>query len=1100
MSTGPVDRPAREAALDCRRSFIVQAPAGSGKTELLIQRYLSLLTSVEQPEQVVAITFTRKAAAEMRGRIIEALARAAAGALSDLPHQRVTDELARAVLDRDRGRSWGLLAQPQRMRIDTLDALNAWLARQLPILSGGVAGAEIVEDASDAYRRAAERTLDQLESSGAVATALRSLLGILGNSIERLEILLAAQLPKRDQWLRHFSGSTNLRAELEAGLRNLVADELRTLASRAPQGLFATLAPLLRQGAGTAANPRVRLTLAPWLEIEAAPDDPDGALEAWRGVACLLLTQQGRWRRDVTKNEGFWPGDPLKGTMRAQLAALAAGDDRFRDALAAAGKLPEPRYSDAQWQDVAALRTVLVHAAAELRVIFSERRCVDFVELALSAQQALGRVDEPSELLLALDSRIQHLLVDEFQDTSQTQLRLLELLTSGWQPGDGRTLFVVGDPMQSIYRFRDADMSLFLRVKRHGVGAVPCELVVLESNFRSAPALVDWVNRTFAEIFPREDQVRGGAARFFPSRAHRSGLPAHGVELHLMRADDGAPELERVVEILERERAADAGQSIAVLVQSRSHLAGLQQRLQARGWPVHAVEIDAITERQIGQDLIGLTRALLHLGDRIAWLSVLRAPWCGLRWRDLHELCADAPDETVWELLHDPRRAQRQSADTARRIAFVRATLTRAFEHRSAQPFARWVESTWEALDGPACISTDELALAERFFKRLNAAPGHGERLDVATLDSYFSQPQGQGDAPRETGIEIMTIHRAKGLEFDTVIAFGLARAPRGEDARALYWMERSREDGAADLVVAPLPRTTDRLTELLKTADRELETAERARLLYVATTRARHRLHLVAALKPDQAVPPPRSLLACLWPQIRDRDELAVGIAATTAAEPRIAVPRLRRLADGFDRVPAATAVDAVQAVPTVLERTPEYAWVGQTAVRVGTLVHRELQRIASRGLESIEQQVPRFRGDLELLGVVPEELDAAVRRVQRALRGAIEDPRGRWILGPHSEARSELRLTIRGPGGLEHIQLDRTFVDAGVRWIIDFKTSMHEGGEIETFLDSEVARYESQLEQYAATMARLDRRPIRVGLYFPLLRAFRDWSPLCL
>ena len=128
-----VDAPQRKAALDPARSFIVQAPAGSGKTELLIQRYLALLATVDEPEQVVAITFTRKAAAEMRGRVRSALESAAAGEEGETPHRQATLALARAAVARDLTRDWALLAQPQRLRIDTLDAFNAWLARQLPV-------------------------------------------------------------------------------------------------------------------------------------------------------------------------------------------------------------------------------------------------------------------------------------------------------------------------------------------------------------------------------------------------------------------------------------------------------------------------------------------------------------------------------------------------------------------------------------------------------------------------------------------------------------------------------------------------------------------------------------------------------------------------------------------------------------------------------------------------------------------------------------------------------------------------------------------------------------------------------------------------------
>src|SRR5690606_9953789 len=123
-------------------------------------------------------------------------------------------------------------------------------------------------------------------------------------------------------------------------------------------------------------------------------------------------------------------------------------------------------------------------------------------------------------------------------------------------------------------------------------------------------------------------------------------------------------------------------------------------------------------------------------------------------------------------------------------------------------------------------------------------------------------------------GIEIMTIHRAKGLEFDCVVLLGLGRAPHGDDPRALYWMERVAADGREDFLLAPLAPTGehDALTEYMKHVDRARDRAERARLLYVATTRARRRLHLIAQLDPNAEVPPAGSLLAQLWPQVRDR------------------------------------------------------------------------------------------------------------------------------------------------------------------------------------------------------------------------------------
>ena len=135
----------------------------------------------------------------------------------------------------------------------------------------------------------------------------------------------------------------------------------------------------------------------------------------------------------------------------------------LRQALETLLRMPEERYTDEQWEALGAILELLPRAAAHLKLVFAERGETDFTEIAQGAVRALGTPDNPTDLLLALDTRIKHILVDEFQDTSYSQYELLEKLTSGWEPDDGRTLFLVGDPMQSIYRFREAKVALFLQ-------------------------------------------------------------------------------------------------------------------------------------------------------------------------------------------------------------------------------------------------------------------------------------------------------------------------------------------------------------------------------------------------------------------------------------------------------------------------------------------------------------------------------------------------------------------------------------------------------------------------------------------------------------
>ena len=155
----PDDVASRAVALDPRRSFIVQAPAGSGKTELLIQRFLTLLARVNEPEEIVSITFTRKAASEMRERVMNALNSASRGESGSGAHARLTRDLAAAALEQDHVRGWSLLDHPSRVRIETIDALASGFTRAMPWLSRFGAMPDPVEDAYPLYRAAAHRTL-----------------------------------------------------------------------------------------------------------------------------------------------------------------------------------------------------------------------------------------------------------------------------------------------------------------------------------------------------------------------------------------------------------------------------------------------------------------------------------------------------------------------------------------------------------------------------------------------------------------------------------------------------------------------------------------------------------------------------------------------------------------------------------------------------------------------------------------------------------------------------------------------------------------------------------------------------------------------------
>jgi ATP-dependent exoDNAse (exonuclease V) beta subunit len=1117
------DTQARSDALDPGRSFIVQAPAGSGKTELLIQRMLVLLGLVDQPEQVVAITFTRKAAAEMRQRLLAALA-AAEGEAPDAPHRRHTWELARRAAEQDRQHGWNLRRNPARIRTSTIDSLCREISSRRPLLSrlGGPSG--VTERARPLYREAARATLAGLAKDDERSRALQTLLLHLDNDHGLATELLVRLLARRDQWLRHLGGKPSggerggagLRAALEAGLRRTVGDALLTLKRLVPREMLARLAPLLEYGAANLDRQDGRY--AGWQGIHETPDTerPDSlerAKAGWSAAAALLLTGTGTWRKQINRTNGFPTGAGTAKRMKddaLDLIESASGQEDLREALADIQGLPYVRYPETQWIVQEALFRVLPSAVEALEGQFAEAGGTDFTEVSRAAVRALEAGEAE-----AAEEGIRHLLVDEFQDTSHTQFSLVEALLRGWKGGDGRTLFLVGDPMQSIYRFREAEVGLFLRAWSSGIAELRLQPLVLSVNFRSTAALVNWVNGALRSALPRESSVDKGAVAFAASAPSTGAEPGLPPSLHAFAKRDGGAEGERVASIVPE---ALAQGSVAVLVRARGHLPAITAALRKSGIRYRAKEIDPLSERPVVQDLAALTRALLHPADRVAWLAVLRAPWCGLRLEDLLRLVAERPAATIWELM--PERGETLTDDARARLRRVGGVLETALAGRGRLPVRQWVEETWIALGGPACLDAAGLAEAEAFLSLLEKLDESGKVIDAASIAESMQDLYAPPDPEAADEVNVMTIHAAKGLEFDTVILPGLERGTQADEPQALVWWERIPRGGAAaDLLLASIPERggDDRLYRYLQSVQKEKAEHELGRVLYVAVTRARRRLHLLGSIEASEdgeLTPRAGTFLSRLWEGVEDDFVAALDQTPVQAHreplehEPAVE-PTISRLVSGWSTPnPPASLKQGVDAggEPALAQAAsaapPDFNWAHLLIRHVGTVVHGALQRMATLGAaaqtrEWIAAREARHRGQLLALGLPGEHVKDALARIRTALENTLADPRGRWVLGPHREGRSEWALSSVLDGKPVDVILDRTFVDeSGVRWIVDYKSGGHEGGSREEFLDEERERYRPQLERYARVLENLEQRPIRAGLYFPMLPGWREWE----
>ena len=1123
----PRDSDARADAVNHRGSVLVQAPAGSGKTTLLTQRYLRLLAIADAPERILALTFTRMAAEEMRRRVIGALGNAA---LPECPPGFNADTWTLAVAARDHLQSLRIDVerQPSRLRIETIDSFNAWLATQLPIASGAGGRLNLLDDARPSYEEAARRALAH-EESDAFGAAVERTLAVGDQRWRQLVGLIAEMLAGRDRWLALLAGHLGAASTLDAAqldrVRTHFDEDLALLVTRRLQAALeclggeamASLPPLMRDAARRLGPERPEWSV--WLERSGPLCAEASDLARWRSFAELFLTRDGGLRKRFNKTQGFPPDCAELKPMNDLLAQFDRRPGAAR-ALEGVQVLPEPRYGDDDWMRVRDVAQVLVLAAAELENVFRERGAVDFPAVSLAALRSLGSDESPTDLGLRLDYRLQHLLLDEFQDTSGAQLELVRMLTSGWQHGDGRSVFCVGDPMQSIYGFRQAEVRAFLELAEIGIGEMKFDLRRLSSNFRSSPALVQWINGCFERIMPRSDDRQRGAIAFRPSTSEVAA-PDNVRAVTLRGFMSAAAEAKAVAELVEVRRTERPEWRIAILVRARSHARDIALALRVRGIAFRAVDIEPLQDRAVVRDLVMLICALSHLGDRTAWLAVLRAPWAGITLQDLLLIARAGP--IVWDALCDAAVLDQLSADGAERCRRLRGVLEDAFRVRNHTELPRWIERTWLALGGAACAA-DERGLAHvgTVFARLRDLGEQG-LPDSADLVRRFADLYADGGA--ECPVEIMTIHKAKGLEFDLVVVPALNRHARqgGSQLLLAHQFARTQRDGMVMAARPPVGSGLNRLFEFLRAQARDAAALESQRLLYVACTRAKSELHLYAEVglredpdaapgenpdePPDVRAPHPGSLLAVLWSAVSEQFIIDAGSPATAIDTP----PALR--GGPLQRVPAdwsperqrtpggLPGIAPVLSITDTREETPIFDWVGETARRVGSLVHAELQamNLETHDDSAIRARAPHFTRWLALNGVPQERLREATERVVAALIAVHGDPRGRWILkqGYRDDFR-EHAVSGHWRGEIVRAVFDRSFVDEeGVRWVIDYKTSRHAGGGLKEFLEREVERYRPQLERYAALARRLGPEPVRVGLYFPLIGAWRDWDP---
>lgn len=1059
------DQTVRDQALDISQSYIVQAPAGSGKTSLLTQRYLSLLAIVNNPEEIVAITFTKKAAAEMQERIFEALEMAKSPEPSE-SYLKKTYQLATKACDQNNKKDWRLFENKHRLRILTIDAFCLFLTSRMPLLSNAVPYTQVTEDADALYLYAAQQCLQSAANHPSYLEALTIIQNHLANDVDKLVNLLVLMLQNREQWLKYIlQAQYQTQADFEGALQSLqqhLADGVsNSLTNENQQSLHSILS--------------YKQSFEPSLRDIYLDDIDWQDFSVWKEIAELFLTKKMELRKSFTKKNGFPAASSFKTTdekntataIKQQLKKLIAifTDNPLQlELLKQIYLLPETAYNDKQWQVLQALVQLLPLLVAELTVAFSDLSQVDFSEISIQALSALGDEQQPTDLALFLDYQISHLLIDEFQDTSKKQYQLLQRLTEGWQIDDGKTLFLVGDPMQSIYRFREAEVGLFLSIQQHGINQIKLQPLQLSCNFRSQAGLIHQVNQLCQSIFPAQSNITEGAISYACSETIDQN---HQPAIEGIYCGSKQLEAEFIVDYIRHH----PDENIAILIRSRSQLSTIVPYLRQQAIEIEGVDLQSLKQNYLIEVLLALVKLLNQPDDTLSLACLLLSPLCGISYENLEQLfqLVDPNDPYPCQTLL--KKISEGSIPEKNRIMKLLQILSQHHQLSYRRNIYRMTLDCWLALDGNYLPSPAQQKDIEQFWSLLEnyqQLPFPVDKFETLLAKKYSSLPISKR-------VKVMTIHKSKGLEFDTVILPSIQYESKNQNNHILSWYEDLQNNIFLLSPIHDAFEEKEPLVNYIRYLDKRKESFERMRLFYVAITRAKSKLLLINAAESEDKIPK-GSFLAYV------KDKIAfTPYSKTSDNNTAETVEKLfYRLTDTFFPETVPQNVENIYTnLPKILTYEPDRI--------IGQFIHEQLYFFAEAKLAVSKFKVnPQYSQQrLIEMGLEPAELNDAIKTFEHCITNMQNCETAQWILDPtHTDANNEYSLETPE----RRYIIDRTFIENNTRWIIDYKIS--------TDMSSNAETYQQQLEQYGQLYQSMYDTPVKLMLYYPLLQQAKTWA----
>ncbi len=1117
-------------ALNHQQSMIVKAPAGSGKTELLVQRYLTLLAEAcDDPCQIVAITFTRKAAAEMRRRIREELERTT---LPEEPHKKITYQLAQKVIAKAKQKKWLTERIITSDNVTTIDSFCHTLVSLDPLKAEFWTMPEIVmdEEMTQLYLEASENALATMQLTEENKQGLMRLLYLHSNSRNKLKASVASILSNRVAILPLINEKGYNPA---AQLHLLIKELKRRLVQSAPTDILDEITKILNNNLQHCPDP-------PFITPDANTNWQDYPLEDWQNLSKILLTSGGTLRRPsgLNKRHGFFTGSDTKKQMQLMLEKLQQKNEWIE--ILAKSRLWAEEYKAEELQLVKAAQTLIKFASAHLLQIFKRDNKCDHSAIMLAAIAVMGQENSPTLLAERLGYRLRHLLVDEFQDTSYGQLQLLQAISAGWDAATPNSLFLVGDPMQSIYAFRQADVRIFNRLwDEQRLGQVPLTRITLQYNYRSEAQLVEWFNQTFAQVFPaKADNLIDAVSYTHTNPANSDNSSAISSDqttkdevlshIGIIHPDNFTPSAQQlfqpIISELHRITEQQPQAKIGILTRNRNHIAGLIPLLHEAKLDFDASRASFAAANPIIMDIFTLVRGIYDIKDELAWYAMLRAPWCGLQLKDLLNIAHNENKHNLWQLIQDiaqNRVDNSVSPDGVNRIKHFVLCITPAMRERRRKSWHDVIDQAWQTLGGPTRLTSEkDLLETELIFNLLRESENNGS---VLNLDAMKRQMDNLGaNFESKAPIQIMTIHRSKGLEFDYVFLVSLHGGAGNKSASQELLTVADfiiSTDSMSDLSDSDAPNNKLTPTKqqevalmaihspssspqdepvytMIKGIKAEQQQQEYRRLFYVACTRARSRLYLHYALKYNADIeeksadeihsslknPAYDSFLSLIYKPLDENIDKLIPCHNPADTRNKESEVKIKRIAssDLSDHSDFHDGYDDIAQETSTSKTTPFSIWHPPYERCKGIIIHRLMESLACQDITKLcnnkeltenflQKEIKKWNNLLRGKGLNKEQINQLNSIASTTLNFCLQDERSQWILKASGENASKNEWTLARKDK-SSIRIDRFFEADGVKWIVDYKTS-----EDGTFSTEELDKYHRQLSNYAAALKEL-------------------------